>query len=577
MPGTVFKFDSLGIGKLLQQGRLQVPTNQRSYAWREKHVRALLTDLNEAISKGSSSEYFLGTIVLIQRAAETPSIVDGQQRLATTTILLARIRDELLHLNRENSARSIEDSFLSNIDRRTEKQVPKVSLNLEDNDYFVTMVLPPDANPKDQPLKRSNRRLLLASRIAREIISDLLKHLSPDARFDLLQKWVDFIEHNTTVLAITVPDDIGAFRMFETLNDRGLKASQADILKNAFYGKAGPRMPEAAMMWSLIANTIEPVGQDEREYDEEEDIDKNDLLITYIRHLWVTKHGQTKARDLADKIKEEVTNETKTLEFLSDASDAVHDYVALWSSRHPKWTNYKASTRQYVDTISEHLQVEQIRPLLFAVARHFSSDEADRAFKLFVSWSVRFLIFGGRGGMLDTQYSARAMEVGTGRITKASQLRDAMKNYVPNDREFEEAFSGARVSRPHLARYYLRALEKTAKGIPQPEYVANEEVAEINLEHVMPLRPNASWKLDEEVAQTAQKLLGNMVLLPTSVNQELGNLSFDKKKAELGKSGRYDLTKQVAQYDNWTLKEIRDRQAKLAKLAVKTWPIELKK
>ena len=80
------------------------------------------------------------------------------------------------------------------------------------------------------------------------------------------------------------------------------------------------------------------------------------------------------------------------------------------------------------------------------------------------------------------------MEEGTGRITKAFQLRDAMKNYVPNDREFEEAFSGARVSRPHLARYYLRALEKIVQGIPQPKYVANEEVAEINLEHVMPLR-----------------------------------------------------------------------------------------
>src|SRR6266852_1610187 len=48
--------------------------------------------------------------------------------------------------------------------------------------------------------------------------------------------------------------------------------------------------------------------------------------------------------------------------------------------------------------------------------------------------------------------------------------RDAMKKNVPNDPEFEAAFATARVSRPHLARYYLRALEKTAKGISQPEY-----------------------------------------------------------------------------------------------------------
>jgi hypothetical protein len=330
------------------------------------------------------------------------------------------------------------------------------------------------------------------------------------------------------------------------------------------------------MMWNIITGIIDPLGQGDREYEEEDDIDKNDLLITFIRHLWVTKHGPTKARDLAAKIKEEVTNETKTLDFLSDASEAVHDYAALWSSRDPKWDKYKPTTRQNVETISEHLQVEQIRPLLFAVARHFTPEEADKAFKLFVSWSVRFLIFGGRGGMLDTQYSLRAKEVGTGQITTAAQLQDAMANYVPTDIEFEEAFAVARVSRTHLARYYLRSLENTSKGIQQPEYVPNEEVSEVNLEHVMPLRPGDGWEVDEEVAQTAQKFLGNMVLVPADKNRNMGNLPFDAKKKILAHVG-YDLTRQVAAYPAWTLNEIRERQAKLAKLAVATWPIELKK
>jgi hypothetical protein len=56
-----------------------------------------------------------------------------------------------------------------------------------------------------------------------------------------------------------------------------------------------------------------------------------------------------------------------------------------------------------------------------------------------------------------------------------------MASYVPTDAQFQEAFSTARVSRPHLARYYLRALEKYRKGDPQPEWVANEEVTEIDL------------------------------------------------------------------------------------------------
>src|SRR5437016_4297460 len=93
---------------------------------------------------------------------------------------------------------------------------------------------------------------------------------------------------------------------------------------------------------------------------------------------------------------------------------------------------------------STYFNIGRDIPLLFAVARHFKPAEADKAFRLFVSWSVRFLIFGGRGGMLDSQYSLRAKEVGTGEITTAEQLKKKMDQYVPIDREFEEAFAVAR-------------------------------------------------------------------------------------------------------------------------------------
>src|SRR5258706_15626003 len=112
------------------------------------------------------------------------------------------------------------------------------------------------------------------------------KNLPADAQFALLNKWVDFLEDNATVLVVTVPDEVGAFRMFETLNDRGLRASQADILKNYFFSKSGRRYAEAQMMWSSITAALDAIslGEKEREFDEEDDIDKHDLLITYNRH-----------------------------------------------------------------------------------------------------------------------------------------------------------------------------------------------------------------------------------------------------------------------------------------------------
>jgi hypothetical protein len=210
---------------------------------------------------------------------------------------------------------------------------------------------------------------------------------------------------------------------------------------------------------------------------------------------------------------------------------------------------------------------------MFAVSRFFDPVEADKAFRLFVSWSVRFLIYGGRGGMLDTQYSLRAQDVGTRRITKARELRNAMNEYVPVDAEFEEAFSTARVSRARLARYYLRAIDKTIKADPQPEYVANEEAEQITLEHILPLSPNVEWGISDEDAQAAQRLLGNMVLLRANQKREIGNVSFAEKKKIFKNSG-YSVTNQVAAYPEWTMDRIRMRQAEMAKLAVKTWSLK---
>ncbi|MDR6127391.1 DUF262 domain-containing protein [Sphingomonas sp. SORGH_AS_0438] len=386
MAAGKFNFDSYGIGELLRRGSLAVPANQRSYKWGEPQVENLLLDLNEAILS-DEEDYFLGTIVLIQRGSEVPSIVDGQQRLATTSVLLARIRDKQAELKRLGRAESIEKSFLRDIDLESEERVPRLELNVEDNAFFVNYIL---ANAEERrgmrpvkAMRASNRRLLQASVICEQFINDELKNIKIDSRSDHLNRWVNFIKNNASVVVVTAPDEVGAFRMFETLNDRGLKAGAADILKNYFFSRSGNRLKEAQDFWNYITTSIEALGDEE-----------DDRLVTFLRHFWVVKNGPTKERELARKIKSDIVGETKALSFLEEASRSVDAYVALWSSQHPFWSDHRTATRGAVDTIANQLKVEQIRPLLFAVALHFEPREAEKAFKMFVSWSVRFLVFG---------------------------------------------------------------------------------------------------------------------------------------------------------------------------------------
>jgi len=87
----------IGIGKAVLNKRLSVPIYQRSYAWEDKHILDLFSDIANAIANGEN-EYFIGSIVTTKNNTPRPEVVDGQQRLATATILIAAIRDYFFHI-----------------------------------------------------------------------------------------------------------------------------------------------------------------------------------------------------------------------------------------------------------------------------------------------------------------------------------------------------------------------------------------------------------------------------------------------------------------------------------------------
>jgi hypothetical protein len=170
----------------------------------------------------------------------------------------------------------------------------------------------------------------------------------------------------------------------------------------------------------------------------------------------------------------------------------------------------------------------------------------------------------------------RAQEVGAKKIKTARELATAMAEVVPGDATFEAAFAEARISHVFLARYFLRALELQVKEDDSPELIPNDEEVAINLEHVLPENPGNFWpEVSAEIAPAYYKRIGNMALLKAAKNSLIGSKSFKEKKPVLGES-IYELTKEIAKYDEWGVPEISARQKRLAALAVKTWPIEVK-
>lgn len=556
-------FDHLGIGTALSRNRLKVPVNQREYKWKDEHVLDLLRDFTKAI-RNQESSYFLGTIVLTGGEDGPPEIADGQQRLATTTILLAAIRDWMHKHDEEMLVRSIEDGFLFKILRDKKTEEPRLTLNVDDNEFFKNRILkrPDDPARKIEPTKLSHRRINAAANLAAKHINEVLKPLPEGEKVPALNEWIDFIEESAQVILLKVPDDLNAFVMFETLNDRGLKTSQADLVKNYLYSEAGERISEAQQQWAVTTSLLESTDDD-------------DIVLTYLRHLMSALYGLTREREVFERIKDNNAGQGPVMRFLHTLAQFAIEYGAILNPDHVKWNEYKPSIRHYIRILNT-LQVQQIRPLLLVVAKKFSKQETEKAFHLFVSWTVRFLIAGGgRGGRLEEAYAQRAKDVTDGKINNTKELALKMGTVVPTDAEFEAAFSTAIVSKSHLARYYLRALERCVKNEPEPELIPNDDPV-INLEHILPEIPGPAWyHIEPEVAAAIYRRLGNMVLIQATKNSMIGNSDFVKAKRPVLGASAYILTSETAQNEIWGIDQISDRQKRLAKLAVKTWPIDV--
>jgi hypothetical protein len=566
-PGKI-DFSHFGIGTVLKRNWLAVPMNQREYSWRTENVLDLLQDFSNSIGANKST-YFLGTIVLtVGKLAVAAEVADGQQRLATTTILLAAIRDYLATRSDADRVTQSVEGFLFDIDRNKNSLVPRLSLNVDDNEFFRKRTLsgPKEPDRQVQKTKSSHERIEDAAKEAASHVQRIIGEHSDKNRVAALNRWIDFLEHSAQVIVLKVPDDINAFVMFETLNDRGLKTTQADMLKNYLFGESAHRISEAQHRWSMMKGALESVESDE-------------IVLTFLRHFLVVRYGAIRDREVYEKIKSTVGGPDSAITFLDRLTTQAEVYAALLNHQHPHWQsygNFTSKIRRHIETLIE-LRVEQIRPLMLACIEKFKPKEVEKAFRLFIAWAVRFMVGGNPTGTVEKYYAGRAVEVSKEKIKNAKELAEAMNRFLPGDEAFRAAFAELRVSKSHLARYYLRSLENAHKGDQNPEWVVNDDPNVMTLEHILPENPSADWgHIDKATAEAIYRRLGNLVLLRLVANSTVGNASFDEKKKTYQMASTLALTKAILNYERWGPDEIVERQSELAELAVKAWPLSIK-
>jgi hypothetical protein len=265
-------FDLDGIGHVLEDSELAVPIYQRSYAWADDQITDFWGDLRTAIGS-TDPDYFLGTLVLSTENTDHLTVIDGQQRLATTAMLLGSVRDHWKARSDETRAKIIQSKFLSRPDLRSATEAAKLVFSQEDDDYFRKRVI--EGNTSTPMTKQSHRRINRAMELLGEALGkDVSAHgAQADER---LHQWVEYLTSRVVVITVQVPTEADAFLIFETLNDRGADLTIADLLKNYLFGKAGGRLETVKANWLTALSQLDITAE-------------TGTFITFLRHYWAPR------------------------------------------------------------------------------------------------------------------------------------------------------------------------------------------------------------------------------------------------------------------------------------------------
>ncbi len=232
--------DQKSIKELLTDKRSDflIPDYQRPYAWGEDECATLWDDLfafafpgDDCDNFNSSDEYFLGPIVTFKNDAGQLEIIDGQQRLTTTMLLLRAFYDKFANMKDKQSVKMREaiERCVWKTDEFDEPDFDALKIDSEvasDNDKGEFLEI----------LRAGNVDAAWKSAYARNF-KYFLKKIEA-----LVSEWPSYTSYmatrvinNVILLPIEAESQDTALRIFSTLNDRGLPLSDADIFKSQFY------------------------------------------------------------------------------------------------------------------------------------------------------------------------------------------------------------------------------------------------------------------------------------------------------------------------------------------------------
>ncbi|WP_121287337.1 DUF262 domain-containing protein [Helicobacter pylori] len=560
----------LTLDGVVEKGVLEIPNYQRGYAWQERQLKDFWNDL-EHVSKLGDKFHYMHSLTLRELENEFESsafeIIDGQQRLATSLILLG---------------------LLAKI---TQNKDPKYSLiNLEPILSYKYYGLSEAfrAITEEEDLEKFK-----TSFYAKNLISayEFFKEKTSNITNPTLNKLLDALTKKMLFSVVELNDNrIDPFSSFETINNRGKDLSTLELLKNRLHFVAHKICDEGDLenLQNEINDTYTRIYYDLRFF-------KDDRLEDFLKHFVAYYYGEK--RDFKERLLNTAFDAHKKYDDLYDEYEKINDLLLYLSYSSKVWyflhtlddeelrIEITPKMRGLLDKMRRlnALSYNAFLPLLLSLLtiqlvkksankQPYTAKELEGLLEYLERFG--FLIYGVAGKntakneWIRLAFKAiQACRFWEDKIT-IEDLPTLEKNFFKGEHsglkllENNINFNNAKkwYERNKALNYLLYEYELHHN----PETTLNFDSSIESIEHILPQKPDQgysakekSWAKNPHVVHA----LGNLLLISKNANSSLSNKPFEEKRKAYLK-GSYS-EKEVAKNTSFGITEIQERSEKL--------------
>lgn len=538
--------------------RYEIPKFQRDYTWETEQWDDLWQDIKALISN-EDSEHYMGYLVLQTSNNKEFNVIDGQQRLTTLSLLILATLKSIKELvdagvdsaNNLKRKESLLNSYIGYVDPVTLISNNKLKLNRNSDDYYKQhLVL-----LKDLPLRNTN----ISEKHMRECFNWYFERIKKEFKTgESLAAFIDNIVDKLFFTVIEVTDQLNAFKVFETLNARGVQLSSSDLLKNyLFYvvDETKPHLSEIEELENIWSQITGKLGEQKFE--------------DYLRYYWNSINKSVGKKNLFKAIKYSIKTKDQVFNLIRNLNDTADIYLAMQNPEDELWRD-KPEIRKSLKEL-KLFQIRQTNSLFLSGLRNLETEKFKKLAKICSVISFRYNIIGGLNpNVQEDVYNSIALKIET---DKNFNPQDFHNIYI-NDINFENDFSTKdfkNTSRNHkIVKYILSKIEM---------YLHKNEIEYesdfYTIEHILPENADEKWGefTFEEINRSVYRI-GNLTLLEKKLNREADQLPYSDKVKFFNDSNS-ELTKTIHEnYHTWNEDKLSARQRELAKHAKAIWKIQ---